>query len=282
METLTIHQDIKETINNSVIFHGKHNDRVYLMKMGDDDPDTIIDSIEALAHKKRYTKIFGKVPARKKNRFIRRGYRVEAQVPAFYRGQHDGAFIGKFLDTDRSEPDHPDRIQEVITVALEKTPESEIRLSGGYRWKVGDDTDANLIASVYRRVFATYPFPIFDPGYIRETMQSHIDYFCVYQGDELVAVSSAEKDMKGLNAEMTDFATLPAHRGKRLARFLLARMEDAMSDQGIHTAYTIARAVSFGMNITFARMGYAYGGTLINNTNISGNIESMNVWYKQK
>jgi len=34
------------------------------------------------------------------------------------------------------------------------------------------------------------------------------------------------------------------------------------------------------MNITFARNNYSFAGTLINNTNISGQIESMNVWYK--
>ncbi|MDD2310679.1 MAG: hypothetical protein PHH91_13970, partial [Desulfuromonadaceae bacterium] len=39
-------------------------------------------------------------------------------------------------------------------------------------------------------------------------------------------------------------------------------------------------AYSFGMNITFARDGYSFGGTLTNNTNISGSLESMNVWYK--
>ncbi|MFH1725408.1 MAG: putative beta-lysine N-acetyltransferase, partial [Elusimicrobiota bacterium] len=44
---------------------------------------------------------------------------------------------------------------------------------------------------------------------------------------------------------------------------------------------TIARAVSFGMNIAFARVGYSFGGTLWNNTNISGNIESMNIWHKR-
>jgi hypothetical protein len=44
--------------------------------------------------------------------------------------------------------------------------------------------------------------------------------------------------------------------------------------------YTIARAISVGMNITFARCGYDFGGTLVNNTQIAGRIESMNVWYK--
>ena len=53
-----------------------------------------------------------------------------------------------------------------------------------------------------------------------------------------------------------------------------------MKRQGMHTAYTIARSLSAGMNITFAKLGYVFAGTLTNNTNISGKIESMNVWYK--
>ena len=46
------------------------------------------------------------------------------------------------------------------------------------------------------------------------------------------------------------------------------------------TWYTIARALSAGMNITFAKAGYRYAGTLVNNTDISGTIESMNVWWR--
>ncbi len=53
-----------------------------------------------------------------------------------------------------------------------------------------------------------------------------------------------------------------------------------MAKRGIATLYTIARAISPSMNITFAKCGYAFGGTLINNTQISGSIESMNLWHK--
>jgi hypothetical protein len=57
-------------------------------------------------------------------------------------------------------------------------------------------------------------------------------------------------------------------------------MEKEMQQKGIKMAYTIARAVSVGMNIVFAKLGYTYGGRLKNNTNISGEVESMNIWYK--
>jgi hypothetical protein len=34
------------------------------------------------------------------------------------------------------------------------------------------------------------------------------------------------------------------------------------------------------MNLAFCRSRYRYGGTLANNTQIAGAIESMNVWFK--
>ncbi len=136
------------------------------------------------------------------------------------------------------------------------------------------------MARLYRTVFASYPFPIFDPAYLEEIMGSTI-FFGIWEGDELIALASAEMDKTSGSVEMTDFATLDAFRGHGLALFLLQRMEKEMAARGIHNFYTIARAYSHGMNITFARNGYKYSGTLTNNTNIFGKLESMNVWHKQ-
>ncbi len=80
---------------------------------------------------------------------------------------------------------------------------------------------------------------------------------------------------------MTDFATLPQYRKQGIAQKLLHEMERNIKEKDFRMSYTIARAMSPGINITFARCGYTYAGTLINNTNISGSIESMNVWYKK-
>ena len=87
-------------------------------------------------------------------------------------------------------------------------------------------------------------------------------------------------DATSQNVEMTDFATLPEYRGRNLSYYLLQKMLWNMADEGIKTAYTIARSTSFGMNKTFARQGFDFGGTLVNNTLIGDTIESMNVWYK--
>jgi putative beta-lysine N-acetyltransferase len=139
---------------------------------------------------------------------------------------------------------------------------------------------AKEIVQIYQTVFETYPFPIFDPDYIRNTMDGHIQYHGAIYNGKLVALSSAEVDRNGQNAEMTDFATLPEFRGKNLATQLLASMEKDMRNQEITTLYTIARLNSIAMNRTFLKLGYRFAGTLIKNTNIAGNLESMNVLYK--
>jgi putative beta-lysine N-acetyltransferase len=141
--------------------------------------------------------------------------------------------------------------------------------------------DAERISKIYQKVYMSYPFPIDDPEYIAETMEGDFDYFCIEKGNKMVALSSFELFKNSNSVEMTDFATLPDFRGNGYAGILLQKMELQTKKKNFKTAFTVARAVSVGMNITFAKNGYIYGGRLTNNTNISGNIESMNVWYKK-
>ena len=112
-------------------------------------------------------------------------------------------------------------------------------------------------------------------------MLKHVAYFGIEMDKDFVSLSSAEMDTISKNVEMTDFTTLREFRGNCNASVLLRFMENQMRSRKIQTAYTIARAISPAMNITFGKAGYTYGGRLINNTNIAGQIESMNVWYKK-
>jgi len=134
---------------------------------------------------------------------------------------------------------------------------------------------------VYEEVFESYPFPIYDPDYIKETMMAHCQYYGVFDQEDLIGLSTCEINHKEKNVEMTDFAVLPRYRGQKLAKALLVIMEKAMRKQGISTHYTIARSQSLPMNMTFRSLGYEYSGTLWNNTQIAGTIESMNIWVKQ-
>ena len=272
--------DHVEKIGNTLIQHGPDNNRIYVMKLDPADMPDLIDRLAALASAKGYTKIFAKVPAPHMPAFIQNGYRKEGAIPAFFNGNTEAVFLGNFINPTRAIPVQIDEMKQIITLAQSKAVCAGRPLPATYTLRAAEESDVRELATIYRKVFATYPFPIYDPDYLIETMRSHVCYFVAEKDGKIAAVASGEMDQENHNAEMTDFATLPQHLGNGLAFHLLKWMEPEMKQRGIATLYTIARAVSPGMNITFAKCGYAFGGTLINNTQIAGTIESMNLWYR--
>ena len=267
---------------SSTYQHGPLNDRIYLMELSPEDVPGIILFFEDLSEKKGYSKIFVKVPDSVRDQFLSRGYRVEARVPGLFRGNQDGVFMARYLDDRRGRETGMDRIHEIIRESVHKAEVCRRRdLPRGYTLQACNLAEAGEIADLYGRIFESYPFPVHNSEYIRTVMQEHIRFFSVRKDGELVAVASTEIYRQDSFVEMTDFATDPRHAGLNLAGHLLERMECEMRDEGIRVAYTICRASSFPINITFARAGYRYGGTLQNNTHICGSFESMNVWYKR-
>ena len=272
-----------EKLGNSVIQHGKYNDRIYLMKMDPADAWTLPQKLDSLAESEHYTKIFAKVPISSAPAFQKQGFAKEAFIPGFYRGNTPAYFMSKFPDRQRASVPNDARkeISDIIKLAKSKYNAPIPELPDEFRIKQLEASDISKLTSLYSAVFKTYPFPIFDDAYIAETMGDNFHYFGVFRGEELLSASSSETDPENRNVEMTDFATHPDHTGHGFAVHLLIAMEKEMKSREFLTAFTIARAFSHGMNITFAKCGYEFSGTLINNTNINGQIESMNVWYKK-
>jgi putative beta-lysine N-acetyltransferase len=190
--------------------------------------------------------------------------------------------MGKYLDLKRKGIRDATVTASVLSDAFsnagERTPHV---LPDGFSLMHAHTGDADEIALLFRTVFKTYPFPISDPDYIRETMQGSIRYFVLKKSHLLAAVASCEIDAENQNAEVTDFATGPLFRGRGFASLLLHAMETGLKKEGIQLAYTICRAGFRPINTVFASAGYRYGGILPNNTNICGSVESMNVWYKK-
>jgi putative beta-lysine N-acetyltransferase len=270
---------IKE-YQGSTIQHGPYNDRIYLMRLADHASADFPRQLISLAETKGYAKIFAKVPKDASADFMQVGFEKEAEIPGFFTGRTSALFLGYYLNNARKQEDDVARLENILHIAEDKQktavppPDSRFRLCQCL------EGDVSEMAAIYDQTFASYPFPIHEPAYLLETMQTHVAYFGAEIDGKLAALASAEMDREAANVEMTDFATLPEQAGNNLSLHLLHRMEKAMLEQNISTAYTIARAASPAMNITFARAGYIFAGRLKNNTNISGSIESMNVWYK--
>lgn len=270
-----------ERFGDSLIQHGKANDRAYVMKIGKKDHPDIVDHALSMAQVNGYSKIFVKAPAFARAAFMEHSFVEEGRIPGLFQGKEDGFFLGKFLSVDRQKERQPNLVAQVLQAAQQKAGMvGEPSLSPGLACLTMGKKDVEAMAQLYRKVFASYPFPIHDPAYLARTMDENLVYCGIVADGKLIALASTEHDFEGQNAEMTDFATLPEFRSHGLASYLLNQMEQGLKKAGGKTAYTIARAYSFGMNITFAKHGYTYGGTLTNNTQISGDLESMFVWYK--
>ena len=275
------------TLGNSKIQHGPENDRIYLMHLAMEDMPEILTKLDTIACNCGYTKIFAKVPKTFSKDFLEKGYVTEATVLGFFKNTEDCVFMSKFMNAKRSEQVDSVQNKKVLEVASSKNPNSSVALqvddctlANGFTFRKAKPSDSYKMSELYSQVFHSYPFPVSNAQYIEETMKDNVVYFGIWNGDELIALSSCEMCLDEKNVEMTDFAILPEYRGYKFSHFLLVQMEKEMKKKKISTAYTIARSNSFGMNSTFAKCGYTFGGMLVKNTQIGGKIEDMNVWFK--
>ena len=272
--------DSIEKLGNAIIQHGKSNNRIYVIKIEPAESQEIIPKLDLLAKEESYSKIFAKIQVNILPQFIQNGYVVEAYIPRFYKGETDCVMVSKFFDRNRKKPSREqlDAFFELLASTRKKRHRKTL---ADFQIRRLTKADAVRISEIHKKVFETYPFPVFEPKYINKTMEDNTArYYGVFDGTNLIAVSTAETDVDNKNSEMTDFAVLPDYRGKKLAYYLLVYMEKEMKATGFKTAYTIARLAEYGMNKTFIKAGYKYSGTLVNNTNIGGKIESMNIFYK--
>ena len=276
------HCDVVLHRGGSTVQHGHFNNRVYVMKLAPGDIPDIIRYADDLARKESYTKIFVKVPESSVEVFANDGYITEATVPFFFHGVEPAVFMAKYLDPKRKEDRDPMITANVLSGAFGHAGERiACSLPDGFSLMHAHVGDAGDIATLYHTVFKTYPFPIIDPDYIREAMQGSTRFFVIKKSHLLAAVASCDIDAENQNVEVTDFGTAPLFRGRGFASLLLHAMEVEMKKEGIQLAYTICRAGFGPINTVFTGAGYQFGGTLPNNTNICGSMESMNVWYKK-
>ena len=272
--------DTIENFYESLIQHGKSNNRIYLMKYKNNPLINIIEQLEKFAKKQKYTKIFAKISEKDWPFFKNYEYIIEAKIPNFFINKNNCLFIAKYFSKTRKKKKHKKEIKNILKISKTKINQKINIKNNKIIIKKATTKDAKKLSLLYKIVFPSYPFPIDNPTYIEKTMKTHIDYYFISNNNKIIAASSAEKDLTTNSVEMTDFATLPEYRGKGYANTLLQHMEKEMTKQNIKSFFTIARALSFGMNITFAKNNYQYAGTLTNNTFIFNKIESMNVWYK--
>jgi putative beta-lysine N-acetyltransferase len=238
--------------------------------------------LDSLCLNNGFDKVWGKIRQDDVDTFTRYGFLNEALIRDFFAENIDAVICSKFFGDRRFSrtPDENARILQQIA-DRKKVNTKQLQSANEYSFRIAGKEDLPALADLYREVFATYPYPIHNTAFLESSLE-HTVYGLVFRNEVLLGAASAEIDFARANAEMTDFATLSSEQGKGLASFILHRLEEELQKKGIKCFYSIARSTSVGMNLTFSRASYQYTGTLVNNCNISGGFEDMNVYCKSK
>jgi len=263
------------------VFLDHYNRRLKVLDYQASDYRPMVEKLEFLAAANRFDKIW--VQARKSDwdTFLQFGFVLEGLLKHADRGR-TAYMVSKFRSQRRLRS--PGLLQE--TELIEKITKRERRSRPpappeGYTLDFAREGDVEGMLSLYRRVFETYPAPLTYREYLLSVLHRDAIFRVIRcPKGEVVAAASAELDDRRLSSELTDCATHPDQRGKGLMSVLLHALEEDLRRKGYRCAYTLARAPSFGMNAAFHALGYEYNGRMINNCDIYGDFENMNLWVK--
>lgn len=242
----------------------------------------ICERLEYLARQNEFDKIFIKAGADEWQRFLTHGYMLEGIILHYFNGE-DAYVVSRFLSRERI--NSPTLIEEAELIqGLMASPRAQkpLALPPGYSLSIATEEDIPQVALLYSHIFETYPAPLTMPDFLLSTMRRDVVYMVIKDAEgNVVSAASADVDRAHGNAEMTDCATFPTERGKGLMAILLSALELELRQRGIACAYTMARATAPSMNKVFYNLEYEYCGRLINNCDISGGFEDINIWSKR-
>lgn len=241
---------------------------------------SICKRIAEIAKANALTKVFIKSREDDWQTFLSKGCMLEGIYKGYFNGR-DAYCMALYDDLERRTSDYwmeEDHILKQV-LALPLKPGRPL-VPEQCTLRIARTEDAERLSVLYDQIFQTYPTPMNDPSYVEKTMREGTIYYLVESPHQLISAASAEINTVYANAEMTDCATLPAYRNQGLMRLLMHALEDELIARNITCAYSLSRALSFGMNAVFFQIGYRYYGRLTKNCDIYDKFEDMNLWAK--
>jgi putative beta-lysine N-acetyltransferase len=262
------------------VFMDQYNQRIRVYSYEAQDYEALIMKLRWLAEANGFDKIIIMANRRDWERFLRHGYVLEAMLKYFLRGD-DAVVMSKFRSQDRLTShclmDEILLIEQIMSVppsiATHTVPDDvQVRLA-----RTDDIPD---LIDLYRGIFQTYPTPLVHASYLEQILHAEAVFAVCIRDGIVQAAASAELHPEVLSAELTDCATRPEARGQGLMSILLTTLENEIRNRNYICSYTMARARSHGMNRVFYQLGYEFNGRLVNNCDIHGAYEDMNIWVK--
>lgn len=255
------------------------NERIKVISYNIEDIVTLSNYLNVLASGNSFGKIIISARENEWRRFISHGYVLEAVNQGYFSG-HPCYYVAKFTKNQRYySPAHVEE-DKILELVLKKPSHyRSAPLPSGFTVRNAALTDIPRLIKLYGDVFSTYPSPITEPDYLKKFIHNNFFKVVLYE-DDIVSAASLEVDREFLSAEVTDCVCLPEFEGQGLMYRLIYSLEQDARKAGLQNLYSIARARIPGMNAVLKKLGYDYGGRLVNNCTIGTGFESMNLWIK--
>ena len=276
---LSENRQLKNSNVNAKIHLSSLNKRITIKNYNGSQIEKLLEQLRQLAQKNNLSKIWVKSHEKDYKKFKKSGFQQEGVIKKYF-PENDAIIMSYFTDKKRKQRKNHTKAQKILKEISSQKIKQNHQLPDSYRFKLAQPKDLPQLARFYEKIFVSYPQPIFNPDYLKQKQTENLIYGIITRQEEIVGAASAETKPELRNAEMTDFATLPGHRGQGLAYHLLNKLEERLQQKKYRALYTIARANIFGINKIFYQNEYQYTGTLIQNCEIDGQLEDMNIWTK--
>ncbi|MCY7918713.1 putative beta-lysine N-acetyltransferase [Bacillus vallismortis] len=272
-------KSIKSNGVTAVLDHDSFNRRIRVVRY-DGAIEQALPDIVAAAKEEDAEKIIVYTKQQDEAVLARQLFAPEGFLEGYYLG-HSACVMARYLTEKRRQTDSYIKEQEMIEALYRTAPHPRSGNSPNFTMRKAEINDMYQLSMLFKKVFRTYPTPVFDPAYIEKTMNENVMYYVMFDHDRLISTASADINPELGHAEITDCAVLPEYRGHSLTSFLIDALEKEMAEKAIFHVFSLARATSFGMNAVLYHSGYQYGGRLINNCYIAAEgLENMNIWCK--
>jgi len=273
-----------ENIEGALVYHGNMHNRIYFSEADNVDLGILLPKMKDLAKKEHYEKILGKASEASMNLLKSNGFSVEAKIPGLYNGSIDGYFLAEYTNEKRHSNDEKSlkTIASVKTIALAANkPQTDAHFEMPVNLKIEKLTTADFekLEDLHKKAYKYHPNQIKDAAYFLKLNELDHEFYGLFQDGELLVSAILSINEQESNMEIVDFVTHPDYRGQNLSYFLVQDIKKHMTSLGCKTVYTMVRATSYGLNITFSKHGFLLAGTLTNNCVVRDSLESMNVWY---
>jgi len=267
------------------ILNDGRNERIRVLNYLAEDIKVFVNYLDTLANTCQAGKIIIYASKSDWQEFLSCGFRLEGMMKTYFQGE-PAYCMSRFLSPQRSYSkymvDEDLILNQVWQKGVKKFP--DLGNSGNNSdcmIRNLRDEDIDTVMDIFGNVFPTYPSPVEKRSYFENlTGQDGNMMLIAEHKDEIAGIISADIDNKYLCAELTDCITLPEYRGRGIMGILIDSLEEALAEKNLICLYSLTRAGIPPINAVLYNRGYSFGGRLINNCDIGGRYEDMNIWEK--